>query len=230
MVSPAVDTMLPLVRSYVHRAVDVYTNVASESSPITTSQAAQLLDIFSAPTKANYAFLASVAALVDFLDKTEADTSNAAGYENFGAFELSGLKGLADQYGAESESYQTAVKTVQAIFASALSRDNLKLVVITFPADPDAHFAKRADDDPPQSPFPPPGSHPAEPISAVSGCFESAEVCTNSTDSCSGRGECLAATKLGRTCFVCACSSSKDEKGRTEDWAGIACERKDISG
>lgn len=220
------DSLLPLVRSYIHRAVQVYSTVASEASSITTHQAAQLLDIFSAPTEANQAFLTSASALVDFLDKTEEQTPNAAGYENFGAFELSGLKGLADQYGAESASYQTAVKMVQAIFASALSRDNLKLAVITYPAQPE--FSKRTD--PPQSPLPPPGTHPAEPISAISTCFQSEDVCSNSTDSCSGHGECIVATKLGRTCYICACSPDRDEGGKTTVWAGQACERKDVSG
>ena len=118
--SPSVDSLLPLVRTYLGRAVQVYSNVASESSMISTHQAAQLLDIFSAPTDANQAFLISVSALVDFLDKTDSPSSVATGYENFGAFEINGLKGLAEQYGSDSESYRTAVKMVQAIFTAVL--------------------------------------------------------------------------------------------------------------
>jgi len=37
-------------------------------------------------------------------------------------------------------------------------------------------------------------------------------------------------SKVGMTCFVCACSTTKDSMGRTENWAGEACERKDVSG
>lgn len=223
---PSVDSLTPLLRTYIHRAVEVYSNVASESSSISTYQAAQLLDIFSAPTEENQAFLTSASALVDFLDKTDSPSPDAHGHENFGAFELSGLSGLAEQYGADSESYQTAVKIVQAIISSALSRDNLRLALVTFPTQ--SSLSKRAD--PPQSPFPPPIARPAEPISAVSTCFESADVCTNTTDSCSGHGECVAATKLGRTCYICACAFTRDEQGRREDWAGQSCERKDVSG
>jgi len=223
--SPSVDSLTPLVRGYIHRAVQVYTNVASESSSISSKQAIQLLDVFSAPTEANRAFITSASALVDFLDNTASEKSESNAPENFGAFELSGLKGLAEQYGANSESYQTAVNLVKAIFSSALSRDNLHLVIITYPSA--TLYSKRQQ--PPQSPLPM-IPHPAEPISAVSGCFGSADACSNATDSCTGHGECVSATKLGRTCFVCACAASRDEQGRREEWAGQACERKDVSG
>jgi len=163
---------------------------------------------------------------VNYLDSLPTN-ADAHGFENFGAYELNGLKELAEQYGTESDSYQTAVKTLQAVMQSALSRTDLKLALLTFPSS-STQNAKRAD--PPQSPLPPPLSKPAEPIDAVSTCFTTEEVCNNSTANCSGHGQCISATKAGKTCYVCACSASRDEKGRKDEWAGIACERKDISG
>src|SRR5258708_2766027 len=66
-------------------------------------------------------------------------------------------------------------------------------------------------------------------VHSKSQCFSSAEVCANSTYSCSGRGECVKATRAGKTCFSCSCHSTEDDAGRTIDWAGQMCERKDIS-
>ena len=40
----------------------------------------------------------------------------------------------------------------------------------------------------------------------------------------------MKASKAGMTCFICACTATKDSMGRTENWAGEACERKDVSG
>lgn len=219
------ESLYPLVETYVHRASELYTNVYTDFSPISSPSRTRLLDIFSAPTTANRKFITSLSALVDYLD---AETSSSFGYENFAGFELVGLSDLASQYGTRSESYQTAVKALQAVFASAMRRKDLKFAVLTFA--PASAASKRADDDDPQTPMVPPAAPPAAPISAISGCFASAATCSNATDSCSGHGECVAATKLGRTCYVCACAATVNEKGRKEDWAGQACERKDISG
>ena len=66
-------------------------------------------------------------------------------------------------------------------------------------------------------------------VHSKSQCFSSEEVCANSTYSCSGRGECIKASRAGKTCFSCSCYSTKDDAGRTVDWAGQMCEREDIS-
>ncbi|KAJ3525855.1 hypothetical protein NM688_g8341 [Phlebia brevispora] len=64
MASPPLDSLTPLVRTYLHRAPQLYDTVISSFST-TPSQAAQLLDIFAAPTEANKAFLTSASALVE---------------------------------------------------------------------------------------------------------------------------------------------------------------------
>lgn len=206
----------------------MYTTVSSveSSSIINSHQAARLLDIFSAPTEANQAFLTSASALVDYLDNLSSHTEGVT--ENFGAFELTGLKALGEQYGVGSESYQTALSLLRSILESALARPGLHVALVTYPSSSsNIPFYKRQEDQP-QSPLPIP--HPAEPIGSVSTCFQTAEVCGNQTDSCSGHGECVSATKAGRTCFVCACAASTNDQGLKEEWAGEACERKDVSG
>ena len=229
--SPSVDSLAPLVRGYIRRAAQVYNTVASTDSlsVINSHQAARLLDIFSAPTEANQAFLTSASALVDYLDSLNGQVSSESLADKFGAFELNGLKALAEQYGETSEQYKTAVDLLRAILESTLSRPDLHLAIITYPtssSDNTAFYKRQVDQ--PQSPLPIP--HPAEPIGSVSTCFESAAVCGNQTDSCSGHGECVSASKAGKTCFVCACAASTNEKGQKEEWAGEACERKDVSG
>ncbi|EKM54738.1 uncharacterized protein PHACADRAFT_258774 [Phanerochaete carnosa HHB-10118-sp] len=221
--SPPMDTLYPLIQTYIHRAAELYTNVFPEFFSPSSQTRTRFLDIFSAPTEANRAFISSVSSLVDYLD---AEPTSASGYANFAALELKGLKELAEEHGQDSEAYQIALKTLQAVFASAMERQDLTLAVLTF--SPSSSLSKRADE--PQSPLAPPVLPPSAPISAVSTCFQTSDACANSTDSCSGHGECAAATKLGRTCYICACAATVNEKGLTEEWAGEACERKDISG
>lgn len=147
--------------------------------------------------------------------------------ERFGAFELTGLHQIAHAYGRQSEEYKLAAQTTRALLQSAMSNANLHLALLTTPLP--SHVDKRQSVQPPdQSPFPSPV--PKQPISGSSTCFASAEACGNSTSACSGRGECVAASKAGRTCFVCACAQTKSTKGKTETWVGESCERKDISG
>ena len=91
-----------------------------------------------------------------------------------------------------------------------------------------SHVARQDQIQPPeQSPLPIPS--PQLPLSGTTTCFTDAESCANNTSSCSGHGECVQATKAGRTCFVCTCLSTRDESGRKTDWAGEQCERQDIS-
>ena len=228
--SPLMDSLTPLLRSYLHRATQLYDNVMTTSS-YAPPNAPQLLDMFSAPTEANQEFLTSAAALVEFLDRQASRSTKASGssngYASFGAFEISGLKELARQYGTDSNSYKSAVTILQTIIFSAMSREDLHLAVLTFAPETYTRV-KRQDEDDPQSPFPIPTAHPAEPIGPT--CFQSVDACSNATDACSGHGECVRATKAGRTCYVCACSATVDDDGRKEDWAGAACERKDVSG
>ncbi|KAG6831774.1 hypothetical protein H0H92_007926 [Tricholoma furcatifolium] len=162
--------------------------------------------------------------LAEFFETAEAPS--------FAGIELSKLSDLRQTYGTDSNEYLAAVQEIRQFISHVRANaDTFHLAILTF--SPSSHLDKRAPQiQATQSPFPsnPP---PQEPISAVSTCFTSAEACANSTNSCSGRGQCLAATKSGRTCFVCTCGVTKSGEGsqvKTDIWVGEACERKDISG
>ncbi|KAF7981901.1 hypothetical protein HWV62_31493 [Athelia sp. TMB] len=216
--TPSVPSLSSLVSTYLHRAQHAYTTIYSELS--TPSQGVpSFLDIFSVSSSETETFIAETSALSEFLDVDELST------DKFAAFELKGLRKIAAAYGRTSEQYQTAARTTRAVLESALAKRNLNVALVTFSGS--SLSEKRAQ--PSQQPLPPQSPVPQQPIAGVSTCFTSADVCTNSTNSCSGRGECMQASKAGKTCFICSCSQTSS-KGKTQDWVGDACERKDISG
>jgi hypothetical protein len=62
-------------------------------------------------------------------------------------------------------------------------------------------------------------------------CFTSASSCRNTTNHCSGHGDCYEARI---NCFKCKCVptvlfDSKEEGRKTVEWGGGACEKKDVS-
>ncbi|KIM76001.1 hypothetical protein PILCRDRAFT_826855 [Piloderma croceum F 1598] len=218
--STSVPSLSSLILTYLHRARHAYSSIYSE--PSHTSQGIpRFLDIFAVSSPATETFISETSALSEFLDADEAST------DKFAAFELKGLSHIAETYGCSSEQYQLAARTTRAVLQSALSKSNINLALLTSSAS--TSRSKRLAQ-PPQSPLPPPSPIPQQPISGVSTCFLSENVCTNSTNSCTGRGVCLQASKAGKTCFVCACNKTTTSNGKTQTWVGDACERKDISG
>lgn len=148
----------------------------------------------------------------------------------FAALDLAALADLREQYGADSIEYERAAELTRAFLQNALRNgEHLQLAILTYSSTP-TYPQRRST--PSQVPLP---GHapPQEPIGSISTCFTSADSCNNATSSCSGRGQCVEASKSGRTCFVCTCSASKTGEGnkvKTEIWVGESCERKDISG
>lgn len=222
--SPSVSSLSSLISTYLHRAQHAYTTIYSEFSD-TTEGVPRFLDVFSASSPETETFVSELSSLSMFLDFDEQST------DQFAAFELKGLSKIANAYTRSSEQYRTAAQVVRAMLESAQSKTNLNLALLTYSASA-RPFSKRQQQkaQPPQSPFPAPSPIPQQPISGISTCFTSADVCANSTNSCSGRGECMQASKAGKTCFVCACNQTSSQKGKTQTWVGDACERKDISG
>ena len=159
--------------------------------------------------------MSEISTLLDFV---ESDSTSG----RFGAFELKGLGEIQRAFGSGSEQYRVAADSLRAIIESALAKRSINLAVLTHAPD---SWVKR---DPQQSPIPSPFSN--QPISSFSTCHDSQEACEDATSGCSGRGQCVKASKAASTCFVCACATTKDAKGRTQKWAGAACERKDVSG
>lgn len=215
----AVSEVSLIVSSYLRRAEHTYSTILSSSSESLPRRAVpRLVNIFTAsPSSATEIFLAELSQLVSVVESDERDV--------FGAFELTGVSAILAEYGRTSEQFQLAVESTRALFESAMANaKHLNLVVLTYPG---AHGKRQMQ--PPQSPLPPPGPSPQLPIGGVSTCHASADVCTNATNSCSGRGDCTEMSKAGKTCFVCQCEATLDSNGRRQIWVGDACERLDVS-
>ncbi|KAJ6262710.1 hypothetical protein Dda_1266 [Drechslerella dactyloides] len=64
------------------------------------------------------------------------------------------------------------------------------------------------------------------------GCFESRDVCGNTTNSCNGRGTCMKSSTQSN-CWSCACNATvikvKNKKNKTTYWGGNACQKEDVS-
>jgi hypothetical protein len=210
----SVTSLDSLISTLLHRAPSAYSQVFSEAS-YPAHGVPRLLDIFSVPSVSTGTFMSEISTLLDFV---ESDSTSG----RFGAFELKGLGEIQRAFGSGSEQYRVAIDTLRAVIKSAAAKGSINLAVLTHAPDLQA---KR---EPQQYPIPSP--LPNQPISSISTCHDSQETCGDVTSSCSGRGQCVEVSKAGRTCFICACAITKDAKGRTENWAGEACERKDVSG
>lgn len=148
----------------------------------------------------------------------------------FAAVETSKLQNLRDEFGRSSDEYLTYADEVRQLLDEVINdQPNLNFAILTYERASNegrSEFIRQS-----QSPFPTRPT-PQEPIGAISSCFRTEDVCKNSTNSCSGRGNCVLASKAGRSCFVCACgvtTKGEGSKAQTTRWAGQSCERKDIS-
>ena len=220
--SSPVSTFSRIIQTSLQRATLAFSHVFDASSgPKNTF--IPLLDIMNAspPTET---FISELSALIAFLE------SDDLSWDRFGAFHITGLRSIADAYGRESEQYTMAAESLTAALRSAFSKTpHFNVVIFTHPetragGGGGGGVERRQD----QSPLPSPV--PLPPVGSDALCFISEEVCSNSTDACSGHGTCVEANKAGRTCFTCACEATKDSAGRTQYWAGSKCERKDVSG
>lgn len=162
--------------------------------------------------------LDDVRALVSFFDTAEGPA--------FAAVDLSTLH-------ESDEGYPEASQIIWELraFLTQIAQEGYSLAILTYPPSPSSSFGKRHAFES-QAPLPS-SAPPQQPIGAVSTCYTSLESCKTSTNSCSGKGQCVEASKAGRTCFVCNCGVTRSGEGKdtkTEYWAGEKCERKDISG
>jgi len=120
-----------------------------------------------------------------------------------------------------------ASEALRAFLERAVEDQSVQLAIMTLD-DTASHFKRAAAPQQTQAPFP----LPHLPLSGLSTCHSSLDICNNSTSSCSGHGKCSKASKAGRTCYVCSCGSTKTGSGKavkTTYWAGESCERQDIS-
>jgi hypothetical protein len=209
------DSLSNFLKTCSRRASHVYTHVAAEPS-IPTQGVLRMLDIFSVPTPANEAFLAEISTLINYLDAIPPS-------DRFAALELTGIPKLAASYGQSSEQYTLATATLRAAIEAALADKSVRFALMTYTPSTQRRSPLLAD----QSPEVTPSLQPAK---AFSSCFSSFLACTDATNGCSGHGQCANTTRAGQQCFVCACTTTVSEAGKTQNWAGDMCERRDVSG
>ncbi|KAG2065078.1 hypothetical protein BDR04DRAFT_1060948 [Suillus decipiens] len=215
------SSLTSFVSSYLEHAAHAYSLVYSDLA-IPLEGIPRTLDIFSAPTPANEAFLAEISTLVKFFEPT-ADIYD----DKFASLELTGLSQLAATYGRSSDQYQLAAKTVRAILEASTADANARVAVLSY--TPSLTMDKRQPQSPQQSPLPASRPPAGPPIRTMSSCFTSAETCSNATNACFGHGQCVSNVNAEQECFVCACFDTMSDSGKMESWAGDMCQRKDIS-
>ncbi|KAK0476825.1 hypothetical protein IW261DRAFT_1490249 [Armillaria novae-zelandiae] len=204
--SVSISSLYSVISTYLHRARHAYSSVY-EATP-------------------SLLHFENINSLKTFLDKAEDS--------DFAALDLSGLAAVRKTYGSGSEEFTQAASTIRAFLERGLDRDRVQLAILTYTPPPTLSYSKRQSS-PLQSqiPFPPDHAPPQEPIGSVSTCFATEDTCNEETSTCSGRGQCVQATKAGKTCYVCACgvtTTGEGNKVKTQAWVGESCERRDVSG
>lgn len=205
---PRRESLSSFVKTCNQRASHVYTYVAGETS-LPAEGIPRTLDIFSAPTPANEAFLAEITMLVNYLDATVPD--------RFAALELTSITKLAESYGKSSDQYELATETLRTAIEVALADSSVRLALITYAPNMKKRSPQVADPSP-------------QPVKVPSSCFSSWLDCFDATNGCSGHGQCTNTTRAGQACFSCACQTTVSEAGKVQNWAGEMCERRDVSG
>ncbi|KAJ7665716.1 hypothetical protein B0H17DRAFT_1019207 [Mycena rosella] len=205
--TPQISSLSSVISTYLHHASHTYTSIFS-ADPSSQSRQAW--------------YTAELDSLVSFFDGAQG--------ASFAAAELSGLATMRTTHGADSDEYRTTLAATRKVLDYAIAHD-IRVALLTFSPVTHTELKRAPAPQLSQAPFPRPP--PQSPIGSVSTCHTTLDACSNATSSCSGRGECAAASKSGRTCFVCSCGTTRTGEGRTlktATWVGESCERKDISG
>lgn len=150
---------------------------------------------------------------------------------SFAALDLAGLRELRERH--SKEDYVRIGRELHAFLEKVVDDDRFTLAVFTYSSPAAISVMKRSPvAQQSQAPLPT-TAPPQQPIGAISTCFASLDACNDGTNSCSGRGQCVKASKGSHQCFVCTCGATTTGEGKdvkTDYWAGEKCERKDISG
>jgi hypothetical protein len=221
--SPPADSLSSIISTYLTRAQQSHDYASIYSISSSPPEGSRFLDLFD--MLPNYpeieTFYSELQAISAFLDSA-ADSESV-----FAAVELAGLAQIRTTFGVESDEYKLSSAASRAALESAISQsEKISLALMTF----DSTVVKRQQSQQlaeSQAPLPPVAT--PQPIGSVSSCFTSMDACTNGTSSCSGRGECAATSRAGKTCYTCSCGSTKSSTGSTENWVGERCEKKDLS-
>ncbi|KAG1715761.1 hypothetical protein ID866_1385 [Astraeus odoratus] len=196
---PNGDYLPTLLKTYNQRATHAFSHIYTEPS-VPSQGIPRALDIFSALTPANEAFLAEMTMLMGFIEAP-------ANVDRFAGLQLTGIPELAAEYGQGSEQYELATRAVRAAIESILSERSIQFALLSHAP---SSIQKRA----PQLLHHTPISRRSQQI-----ITRSAGVCYSSDT-----------IREGEECFACACETTTNESGQTQTWVGQMCERKDISG
>lgn len=211
---PSKDHLSTFLKMCTHRAAHIFSYIFAARS-VPTEGVPRALDIFSAPTPANEAFLAEISTLTDYID---------ANVDRFAGVQLTSIPQLASSHGRESESYRLATQAVRGAIEAALSDRSIHFALLTYTSPP---AQKRTPQFSQQSSAP---SNVQQTSTRPSkDCHASEYACLNATNTCSGHGSCVSTTSQEGQCFVCSCETTKSESGQTQIWVGDMCERQDIS-
>lgn len=184
--------------------------------------------------KQTYASVLELTASSSTIEQVSAFYDSAT-ESKFAAMHLDALSAIREKHGRNSEEYAATAVDIRSFLEAALEQsETLQIAILTYSLSSRFSHSKRQSN-PLQSQAPLPSNRPTpqEPIGSISTCFSTLDACTNRTSTCSGRGQCMEASKGGRTCFVCACgvtTTGEGNKRKTQTWVGESCERKDISG
>jgi hypothetical protein len=201
------------------------------SNPVTTatSSIASMLSSFRQHSQFSYSTIFNSSSAVFHNSFLQSE------YSLFAAVHLQELSECRRLHGQESTEYKAITEPIRHfLHIAVMDPGSFRLAVVAYSDQDVTSDIVRRQLGAIQTQLPLPSRPlPQQPIEAISTCFTSQDACNNSTASCTGHGQCVEASKSGRTCFVCACAptrSGEGNKAKTEIWVGEMCERKDVSG
>jgi hypothetical protein len=201
------------------------------SNPVTTatSSVASMLSSFRKHSQLSYPAIFNSSSAVFHNSFLQCE------YSVFAAVHLQELSEYRRLHGQESIEYKAIAEPVRHFLQIAvMDPGSFRLAVVAYSGQDVTSDVVRRQLEAIQTQLPLPSRPlPQQPIEAISTCFTSQDACNNSTASCTGHGQCVEASKSGRTCFVCACATTRSGEGnkvKTETWVGEMCDRKDVSG
>ncbi|KAF9567926.1 hypothetical protein CPC08DRAFT_625850 [Agrocybe pediades] len=195
------------------------TEISSLSTVVSTYLHRASQEFTSIFSSFDFSSLQDVSSLQSFLDSAQEPF--------FVGIDLSALHTAIE---SDDEESAGVIDALHSMLESVRRDERFHLALLTYPSD---SLTERATAQQTQAPLPSNLPPPHQPIGSVSTCFTSLDSCNNGTSTCSGRGQCVKASKAGKTCFVCNCGTTKVGEGnkvKTTYWAGESCERKDVSG
>ncbi|WBW71459.1 DUF3844 family transmembrane protein, conserved protein [Schizosaccharomyces osmophilus] len=184
--------------------------------------------------KQDQIFLSEVAALYEYIEylKMKSDSGNVAD-PSIGFGQIVSLEIMYHTDGATSEKYRIAQDNIISLLLQLKQYSSTNYVLLP-PSDLKARSARYQKRQLDLEAF-------GEEIDRVvasndrnanGSCFMTEEACKKTTNSCSGRGECVKYANKD-SCFVCQCASTVITAGnggnRTIQWAGETCGKQDIS-